>query len=116
MLVNLLQSKLVKNAPEQQDTEKGLSPIITVLLRRSSYPLFAGVVVCVSDIVLVVVGGGGGGDSRGVFGTHMVVSASLGAVGFSTVLTQKHRLLIVRELAATTFLVVLVAHQTGKVG
>ena len=86
-----------------------------------SYPLFAGVVVGVSDIVLVVVvvGGGGGchggGDSRGMFGTHVVVSASLGAVGFSTVLAQKHRLLIIRELSSTALLVVLVAHQTGEV-
>ena len=46
----------------------------------------------------------------------MIVSASIGAVGFSTALAQKHRLLIVRELSPTTFLVVLVAHQTGKVG
>lgn len=84
-----------------------------------SYPLFAGVVVGVSDIVLAVaVSGGchGGGDGWGVFGTHVVVSASLRAVGFSTVLAQKHRLLIVRKLSSTTLLVILVAHQTGKVG
>lgn len=78
----------------------------------------ASVVVGVSYTVLLVVVGRwhGGVDSMGMFGTHMVVSASLGAVGFSTVLTQKHRLLIVRELSSTTFLVVLEAYQTGKVG
>lgn len=95
---------------------KQLSPTLTLL----PYPLFAGVVVGVSYTVLVVVvvvsGGGHGGDGWGVFGTHVVVSASLGTVAFSTVLAQKHRLLIIRELSSTTLLVVLVAHQTGKVG
>lgn len=75
-----------------------------------SYPLFAHVVVGVGDIVLAVGvggggghchgGGGGGGDIRSVLGAHVVVSASLGAVGFSTVLAQKHRPVIVRELTS----------------
>lgn len=89
-------------------------------LLRWSYPLFAGVVVGVSDIVLVVGGGGGGrhggGDGRGVFGAYMVVPASLGAIGFPTVLAEKHRLLIIRELSSTTLLVILVPHQTGEMG
>ena len=46
----------------------------------------------------------------------MVVLACLGAVGLATVLTQEHRLVLLRQLPATALLVVLVAHQTGEVG
>lgn len=82
-----------------------------------SYPLLASVVVSVRDAVLAISGGcDGGGDNRRVLSTHMVISSSLGAVRFSTVLAQKHRLLIIRKLSSTALLVILVAHQTGKVG
>lgn len=86
-----------------------------------SYPLFAGVIVAIRGVLAVGGGyrgggGGGGGDGWGMFGTHVVVTACFGAVGLSTVVAWKHGFLVVWELSPAAFLVVLVAHQAGKVG
>lgn len=62
---------------------------------KRSYPLFSSVVIGVRDAVLVVWFHGNAVIWR-MFCTHMVVSASLGTIGFSTVLTKKQGLLIVR--------------------
>ena len=84
--------------------------------RRQSYPLLASIVVGISDVVIGGCGCNDGGDGRGVLGAYVVISTRLGAVVFPTVLAQKHRLLVIGKLSSATLLVVLVAHQTGKVG
>lgn len=55
---------------------------------------------------------GQGGDR--VLSAQVVVTASFGAIGLSTVLAQEDRLLRAWQLSATAFLMILITHQTGE--
>lgn len=45
---------------------------------------------------------------------QVVVAASFGAIGLTTVLAQEDRLLCVWQLSATALLMILITHQAGE--